>query len=63
MAAATTTGVLRIVSGRHFTTDVLAGAALGALTGWLVPKWHEIDDMASGGAAGPSLGFSYGFGF
>lgn len=63
MAAATTTGVLRIVAGRHFTTDVIAGAALGALTGWLVPKWHEIDEMASGGAAGPSLSFSYGFGF
>lgn len=63
MAAATTTGVLRIAAGKHFTTDVLAGAALGALTGWLVPQLHEIDDLAQGKGPGPSITLSYGFGF
>ncbi len=33
-------GVLRIDSGSHFPTDVLAGAALGAGIGWLVATVH-----------------------
>jgi hypothetical protein len=37
---ATATGVCRVAAGRHFPTDVLAGAALGTLTGWLVPRLH-----------------------
>ena len=40
-ALATSVGVLRISSGNHFVTDVLAGAAIGSLWGWLVPKLHE----------------------
>jgi membrane-associated phospholipid phosphatase len=33
-------GALRIAGGSHFTTDVLAGAALGAGIGWLVATVH-----------------------
>ena len=33
-------GVLRMVGGSHFPTDVLAGAALGAGIGWLVATVH-----------------------
>jgi len=33
-------GVLRTQGGSHFTTDVLAGAALGAGIGWLVATIH-----------------------
>lgn len=40
MAAATTTGVLRIVAGKHYPTDVLTGAALGAGIGAAVPLAH-----------------------
>jgi undecaprenyl-diphosphatase len=32
---------LRIASGNHFITDVLAGAAIGSLYGWLVPFLHQ----------------------
>ena len=39
-AAATATGVLRVVAHRHFPTDVLAGAALGFAVGWTVPALH-----------------------
>ena len=35
------TGYLRVRAGRHFPTDVLAGYALGATIGVLVPKLHE----------------------
>lgn len=35
--AAAVTGGLRIASGNHFVTDVLAGAGLGSVIGFLVP--------------------------
>lgn len=34
-------GTLRVVAGKHFPTDVLAGAALGSGMGWLVPTIHH----------------------
>ncbi len=40
---ASTTAVLRVSSGNHFVTDVLAGAALGSLTGILVPWLHQVN--------------------
>lgn len=40
-AIAVTTGILRIASGNHFMTDVMAGAALGTAVGFLVPFVHE----------------------
>ncbi len=38
-AAATTTGILRLVSDRHWATDVLAGAAVGIVSGYILPSW------------------------
>jgi membrane-associated phospholipid phosphatase len=37
VAAATTNGVLRIVADKHWATDVLAGMAVGAGTGYFLP--------------------------
>lgn len=34
----------RIISGSHFLTDVLAGAAIGSLYGWVVPLLHKKRD-------------------
>jgi membrane-associated phospholipid phosphatase len=64
LAIAATTGVLRIVSDRHWATDVLGGAALGAAVGTIVSSLHlRSDGVAS--TAGLSLppggrGFAYG---
>ncbi len=33
-------GLMRIFSGSHFVTDVLAGAAIGSLYGWGIPLLH-----------------------
>ncbi|MCP4574367.1 MAG: phosphatase PAP2 family protein [bacterium] len=62
LAAATTTGLLRYTAGRHYPTDILAGALVGAAAGWLVPHLHEVD---GDGGAGPTGGLkvAWGFGF
>ena len=38
---ATGIAFLRIASGTHFLTDVLAGAAIGSLYGWVIPALHK----------------------
>ncbi len=42
-AAATTVAALRVIAGKHFLSDVLAGAALGTAIGLLVPRFHRSD--------------------
>ena len=42
---------LRVLAGAHFLTDVIAGAALGSLIGWLVPVVHRPPRAAAAGAA------------
>jgi undecaprenyl-diphosphatase len=48
MSLAVATAVLRIESGNHFASDVLAGAVIGGLTGWLVPRLHRRDSPGEG---------------
>jgi undecaprenyl-diphosphatase len=38
---AASVGIMRIISGQHFITDVIAGAAIGSLYGWIVPFLHK----------------------
>lgn len=49
LAAATVTGGLRVVADRHYTSDVLAGAAIGLASGWLMPKLLHYTSWGSGG--------------
>lgn len=39
VSLATTTGVLRLVVDRHWTSDVLTGAAVGLINGYVLPSW------------------------
>jgi len=48
LAAATTVGLFRYEAGKHFPTDILAGAALGSLIGWGVPFFHRAGREADG---------------
>jgi len=34
-------GVSRILSGNHFLSDVLVGAAIGSFFGWIIPALHK----------------------
>jgi membrane-associated phospholipid phosphatase len=44
------TASFRVTSGMHFFTDVLAGAALGSLCGYLIPFLHERSSTRDGGS-------------
>ena len=42
---ATISGTLRILSGSHFFSDVLVGAAIGSAIGITVPLLHEFNSI------------------
>ena len=46
LGLATATAVLRYEAGRHYPTDLLAGAAFGSLVGWGIPKLHEVKNQS-----------------
>jgi membrane-associated phospholipid phosphatase len=52
LCLATVTSVLRVASGEHFPSDVVAGAAFGSLCGYLVPLLHEAKAGGDGGSSG-----------
>jgi hypothetical protein len=51
LAAATTTGVLRIRSDDHYTTDILLGVGLGLASGWALPELLHYSGGAKDKAA------------
>jgi membrane-associated phospholipid phosphatase len=49
------TGISRVLDSRHWFTDVVAGAALGVLSGRLVSRRHETDIGSVDEAVQPEL--------
>jgi membrane-associated phospholipid phosphatase len=43
LSAAVLVGYLRYRAGMHFPTDILAGAAVGALIGYAIPALHHVN--------------------
>jgi membrane-associated phospholipid phosphatase len=41
---ASATGYLRYRAGKHYPTDIIAGAAMGSLTGYMVPAIHRTKE-------------------
>ena len=39
LAAASSTGVLRVMSDNHYASDVLLGVGVGLVSGWVLPEW------------------------
>lgn len=62
-ALAGSTAVMRVASGSHFTSDVLAGALIGAATGFLVPfiatKLGAFGDGSGSGLVASPVGIAY----
>ena len=40
---AASVATLRVMAGKHFLSDVVAGAALGSFAGWLVPRLYRAE--------------------
>lgn len=47
LSTAALVGVLRIVAGKHYPTDVVVGAMAGSLIGWAVPTLHKSSRSSS----------------
>lgn len=45
LSTATMVGVLRILSGKHFPTDVLVGALVGSFVGIVIPELHKVEPL------------------
>jgi len=60
-AATATTGYLRMRAGQHFKTDVLLGAAVGTLSGVLVPGIHKNRSADPRLTVSPFIGQGTGF--
>ncbi|HNW81707.1 MAG TPA: phosphatase PAP2 family protein [bacterium] len=43
LSVASTVAVLRVAAGKHYPTDVIAGAVLGSVTGLLIPLLHKVN--------------------
>jgi membrane-associated phospholipid phosphatase len=56
IAGAIATGVGRLINDRHYATDIVAGAAIGVLSGYVAPRWlhygFSSEDPAEDGATG-----------
>lgn len=52
LALATGVGMLRIAADKHYASDVLLGAAVGMLSGWLVPWLLHFDLAEAAGIEG-----------
>jgi membrane-associated phospholipid phosphatase len=44
LLAASATGYLRYYAGKHYPTDIIAGAIIGSITGWGIPALHRNRD-------------------
>jgi len=42
---ATVVGYLRYAAGQHFPTDIIAGAIVGSIVGYLIPLIHESNEQ------------------
>ena len=54
-SVAVATAIFRVAGGKHFLTDVLAGAALGSAVGFVVPWLHSLKAGNTGNAGNSAI--------
>lgn len=59
LSLAVATGALRIAAGSHFFSDVLTGALIGSVTGFLVPFFHSVTGFPFNQGAGKKDSLSF----
>lgn len=66
LTLASTTGYLRYAAGKHYPSDIIAGAAAGAVTGYTVPALHRkkesqvsVIPLINPGYAGAGIQFMF----
>ena len=56
-------GYMRVRAGRHFPTDVIAGYAVGATIGYLIPEFHLVKNenvkISNAGVSGVKLSLNF----
>ena len=62
LAFAGSTGYLRIAADRHFLTDVLVGASVGAAAGLVLPRLFDEDGVTAGRLPTPGASALVGVG-
>ena len=63
-SAATLIGLSRITENKHWSTDILVGAALGFLTGKeVVNNYHRYSKLKAPGQKKNSITFDLGYSF
>ena len=58
LVVATLVGVGRVGADRHHPVDVLAGAVLGALSGWVLTRGNDDDSSAAPNSNGWTIQFT-----
>ncbi len=61
MSIATASGLFRYFAGKHFPTDIIAGALVGFATGYIIPEIHKNESTDINNNSNYILSFSYSF--
>jgi len=63
LGLATTVALSRIVADKHYLSDILVGALVGTLSGYLLPKLVHYQDGKKLNVGTPQAAFGFSFGF
>lgn len=55
------TGIFRITSNQHFLSDVIAGALIGWMSGFYLPKWRGRHGGSQTSESTPTYGYQFAF--
>lgn len=63
IGVAASTAAFRVAGNQHFVTDVIAGAALGWMSGYSLPKWRSQGSRSSSSSGSLAVSQNGAFGY